>query len=289
MKKIPAAIVLFSMLFFLIPFVLQAQNQAKVTVTIKSLQASTVDACIGEMDFFGKIIIGGKVKSFPVHEGNNLQNLNWQYTTTLNQEDFVKISIEIWDDDDAACGGKDDRVCVDDHNTVISKTYSTRENNNQDFSSRGSCRRGLIEDLLSDVESALIVYNITIELTKTGFLTDGTWKLATKEIKRGSGPWEELIPSFPACENDNLYEFRKTGAYEINEGTTKCSPADPQTKNGNWAFQLGESRIRLTLAGVPTSIIYKVDEIGKNLFRLISLPTVTGGVLTYTRITYRHY
>jgi hypothetical protein len=183
---------------------------------------------------------------------------------------------------------KNDRVCVDGRTTVISKTYSTRENKNQDFSSSGSCDVGLLENLLSDVESAIIVYNITIELTKTGFLTDGAWKLVTKEIKRGSGPWEELIPSFSACENDNLYEFRKTGAYEINEGTTKCSPADPQTKNGNWAFQLGESRIRLTLTGVP-STIYNVEEIGKNLLRLISLPTVIGGVLTYTRITYRHY
>jgi hypothetical protein len=106
MKKITAAIALSLMLFILTPFVLKAQNQAKVTVTIKSLQATTVDACIGKMDFFAKIIIGGKVKSFPIREGNNLQNLNWQYTTIINQEDFVNINIEIWDDDDAACGGK---------------------------------------------------------------------------------------------------------------------------------------------------------------------------------------
>jgi hypothetical protein len=289
MKKITTAIAFSLMLFILTPFVLRAQNQAKVTVTIKSLQANTVDACLGEMDFFAKIIIGGKVKSFPVREGNILKNLNWQYTTIINQEDLVNISIEIWDDDDAACGGKDDRVCVDDYKTVISKTYSTRENINQDISSSGGCNSGIVEDLLSEVESAKIVYNITIELTKTGFLTDGTWKLVTKEIKRGSGSWETLIPSIPACESDNLYEFRKTGAYEINEGSTKCNPADPQTKNGSWAFQLGEIRIRITLPGVPTGSIYKVDEIGKNLLRLISLPTATGGVLTYTRITYRHY
>jgi hypothetical protein len=280
MKKITAVIAFFSTFFMITPVALKAQNQAKVTVTIKSLRATSIDACNEKMDFYAKIKIGDAVKTFPVKEGNFLRNPGFQFTTLAN-DNFITVSIEIWDEDDLACGGEDDKVCVEGISNKVSKSYFIKDNKNDDFSSEGICTS-------SGTEKAAISYNITIEATKTGFLTNGTWKAVTKEIKRGSGAWEELIPAFPACEIDNRYEFSKTGTYMINEGATRCSPGDPQTKNGNWAFQLGESRIRISLAGTGGPTIYNLEGVGDNFLKLISLPTVIGGVLTSTRITYSH-
>jgi hypothetical protein len=281
MKKIITVIALFSMLFMITPVTLKAQNQAKVTVTIKSLKATSVDACNEKMDFYAKIKIGGNDKIFPVKEGNLFLEPVFQFTALADDYNTV-VSIEIWDEDDAVCGGGDDKVCVDGLSNLITKTISIRNNRSDDFSSVGTCHR-------SGTEKANITYNITIEATKTGFLSEGTWRVVKKEIKRGSGPWEESSPPSPVCETDNTYIFRKNGAYVIDEGATKCSLSDPQIKNGSWSFLNNELRIRLSFGGVSPSIIYKMDGIGENFLRLLSyLPIEIGGVLTYTRITYSH-
>jgi hypothetical protein len=279
MKKITAVVAFFSTFFMITPVTLKAQ-QAKVTVTIKSLKATSIDACNEKMDFYAKIQIDSKVKIFPVKEGNLLLEPGFQFTALTNMNTtFVRI--EIWDEDDLACGGGDDKVCVGGTSNVINKTINIRMNRSDDFSSVGTCHE-------SGTEKANISYNITIEPTKTGFLSQGTWHVVKKEIKRGSGLWEESTPPSPTCENDNIYEFHRTGAYEINEGATRCSPADPQIKNGNWGFLSGESRIRISLAGAGSPTSYTMDGVGENSLRLISSPTVIGGVLTYTRITYNH-
>ena len=82
----------------------------KVTVRIDRLKAVSKDACNGLMDFKGKITIYNTVKNFPVMEGNDIRP-GWEFTTTSIQK-RINIKIEIWDDDDAICGGGDDAVIV---------------------------------------------------------------------------------------------------------------------------------------------------------------------------------
>lgn len=86
------------------------QQTVKVTVRIDRLRAISHDACNGKMDFKGKITIYQAKKSFPVMEGNDIRP-GWEFTANSTQKG-INIYIEIWDDDDAICGGGDDAVIV---------------------------------------------------------------------------------------------------------------------------------------------------------------------------------
>jgi len=89
---------------------MKVAQAVKVTVRIDRLRAISHDACNGKMDFKGKITIYQAKKSFPVMEGNDIRP-GWEFSTTLNQKG-INIYIDIWDDDDAICGGGDDAVIV---------------------------------------------------------------------------------------------------------------------------------------------------------------------------------
>ncbi len=284
MKKINAAIVLFSLFLSVTPFIVRAQ-QAKVTVTINGLTALSTDACNREMDFYAKISIGGKIKTFPVREGNSLRDLNWQFTTTTDLG-LIGTLIEIWDEDDAVCGGADDEVCVSGNLNKIRQSFSTRAYMNQGFRSVGTVKAGS--------ERAGITYTITIEPTKTGLLTQSSWKQVKQEYKTGSGPWEELVatpinPTTTSCRTDDYFIFHRNATYERNEGATKCSPTDPLSIIlGTWNFLIRETRIQITLTGYSSNpIIYSIDQLNENTLILTTVGA-TGDMTTYTRTTYGH-
>jgi hypothetical protein len=289
MKKIIAAIVLFSMLFMATPFAVQAQDMARVTVSILSLKGISSDACGGKMSFFGKFRIGAVVKEFP---GLNFFSRPQvlipvtQFSTTTRL-DFITVSIEVWDGDDRFCGGGDDKVCVDGRSNVITKTFSTLENKNQDFTSVGTC----IVSGTSGTEKGEIKYNITIEPTRTAYIKQGNWRQVKQETKTGNGEWGPLVPTLvqPPCASlDDYHVFRANGAYEINEGDSRCSPTDPQIKvTGNWSFQNNDSKLLLTQSGSSQAILYTVNWIDENSM-ILTTAYPSGGVTTYNKITYRH-
>ncbi len=285
MKKTITAIMLFSMFLILMPFIVKAQDKAKVTVTINSLTALSTDACNGKMDFYAKIHIGEKVKTFPVREGNNLRGLNWQFTTTTRQ-DLITPIIEIWDDDEAVCGGGDDEVCVSGNSYRVRQSLSTREYKSQDYISSG-------DQTCNYSERAKISYNITIEpiKSKTELLTQGIWKHVISEHKsrESGGIWlPNLLPVTPDCKSDDQYVFRVNATYERNEGAAKCAPTDPQIiATGTWNFLIRETRIQLTMTGSSLPLIYSVDQLDENNLSIIR-ENSSGGITNYTRITYRH-
>jgi hypothetical protein len=265
MKKLIAEIVLFSMFFIVTPFAIQAQElkPAKVTVTIKSLKAKSSDAC-GEMDFFAKIYIGGGVKSFQVREGNNVTDLNWQYTS-LTLADKITFSVEIWDDDDFACGGGDDRVNVDGTSNKITQTFSTLLRIDRDMITGGAPS--------GSNEVANIIYHITIEPAvasvpvtppsplKTMFLTKGIWKIVEIYRKIGSGwfPTFKLSNYVRDCQKDNYYKFNSDGTYQLNDGLTKCAPADPQIiETGTWSFLENETKLQLVKTGILLPDVFRI-------------------------------
>ena len=231
MKILTIVIAFLSMLLMITPFAVQAQKPAKVTITINSLFAKSSDAC-GKMDFFAKIYIGEKVKSFPVREGNNLTNLNWQFTA-FTPADKITFSVEIWDDDDFACGGGDDRVNVDGTSNKITKTFSTLVPYNHDMRSWGVQTAGNevaeivfhinIEPEAGKVASVPVTSPVTtvpatpgtitrIPVTRQApkiiLLTKGNWLI--KEIyTRSAGAY---FPTFlfthaPNCKKDNYFSF----------------------------------------------------------------------------------
>ncbi len=278
------AIINLSLLFLFYPTSrLHAQARATVTVTINVLRATSSDACNGKMDFFAKIHIGDKLKTFPVKEGNLLRGLNWKFALPV-EEELVTTEIEIWDDDDAICGGGDDRVCIIGNSNRVRQTVSTGAFKTYEYSSEGNCTA-------SGTERAYIGYTITVEPTKTGLLSAGNWKKVKFEMKTGTGGWEELVgrtihPELE-CGKDNYQVFSSVGNYEVNAGLIKCAASDPQIiARGKWQFLYNETQLRIAIHFVPKTdyVIEKLDEQEMQLTNFVSEPDG----IRYYRTTYRH-
>ncbi len=83
--------------------------------------------------------------------------------------------------------------------------------------------------------------------TKTELLTAQTWKLTAWTVDPASpfttgGPaisnWYAQLGN---CSKDDIYKF-KVGAYNFEEGTTKCSANDPTVwESGSWSFNTNET------------------------------------------------
>jgi hypothetical protein len=280
MKKTMSIISLSAMLLVAIPFAVQAQEMARVTVTIKSLLAIESDSWDGEPDIYAKIFIGDKMNKFPVRTGKKLENLNWQFSTTTSSS-TANIRIEVWEYD-AFFTGSDDKVCVDGNSSGITKTISTMEVYNLDFRSRGPCReRGTLPGSIS--------YNITIEPTRTAYLIQGIWKQVKLETKTGSGEWEQLLNTSgsPNCRADDFFIFNKNANYKLYAGADKCVPPEPASKTGAWSFQNNDTKLQLNFPGNSLAIIYTVHWIDKTKM-ILSTSSTSGGVTVYNRYTYGH-
>lgn len=269
MKKFIAVIVLFSMLFILTPFAIQAQyynDKARVTIAINQLHAISTDACpgVGGMDFFAIIRVGRSVKRFKVEEGNNLYHLDdsWQFTH-LTSADKVTFTIEIWDDDDAFCGGGDDRVNVDGRLSKITKTLSTLEPYDQEIRSWGvQNSRNIGGD---DNEVAFITYRITIvpaRVVTPAFLTIGNWrKKRVMESINGAVTDIDFLNThlIETCKKDDYYQFNLRGTYRLDEGPAKCNLTDPQViEVGKWSFIDNGNKLQLYKEGAEKPQVFSI-------------------------------
>ena len=81
--------------------------------------------------------------------------------------------------------------------------------------------------------------------TKTQLLTDGTWSLTALVSDRdANGTYETNdYAAYSACYKDNFHTFRSNGDLEVNEGPTKCNPADPQTVIKHWQLTNNENTL----------------------------------------------
>ena len=139
------------------PRVKTKAESVKVSVRIDRLKAISKDACNGKMDFKGKITILNKSKSFAVMEGNNIRP-GWKLEHLFKKfsKDFL-IKIEIWDDDDALCGGGDDVVIVDPEGAQrITLTQSTAASVTKTTT--------LIGKKISGKEQAEITFTVTVTI-----------------------------------------------------------------------------------------------------------------------------
>ncbi|MFM9028652.1 MAG: lipocalin family protein [Bacteroidota bacterium] len=82
--------------------------------------------------------------------------------------------------------------------------------------------------------------NNTTAPTKTQLLTAHSWKLTGLTVNG-----TDQFASVDACEKDNLYTFQSNGTGTLDEGASKCDPADPQTTNLTWAFASNETILTL--------------------------------------------
>jgi hypothetical protein len=82
-------------------------------------------------------------------------------------------------------------------------------------------------------------------LSKTDMLTNGPWQLtAAVSDEDGNGTYEiDDYVYFPECARDNRYTFQTNLLLELNEGATKCDPADEQTDFIDWNFANNETSL----------------------------------------------
>ena len=101
--------------------------------------------------------------------------------------------------------------------------------------------------------------------SKKDLLTAGSWKLtAVVSDDDGDGTYEtnDFI-NFSGCFTDNYYIFKPTGELEVNEGGTKCDPADPQTDIGSW--QLSNNETTLIIGNIDT---YLIEDLNTSTMKL---------------------
>lgn len=124
--------------------------------------------------------------------------------------------------------------------------------------------------------------------SKFDMLTQAGWKITKSEYKTSAaGAYIDITSTLPSCEKDDVQQYKTTGAYEGNEGATKCFPGDPQVyETGTWAFQNNDTEIRQTETG-GTPLILKIEQLDENTL-IVSGSENIGGTTYYSRGTFGH-
>ncbi len=125
--------------------------------------------------------------------------------------------------------------------------------------------------------------------TKTELITLGNWKFVKVESRTTpTGAWSDAGGLLQACEKDNINVIRTNATYEINEGATKCSAADPQiVESGTWAFQTNETELKQTPTGSSSSNVYGIEQLTETTL-ILTYSEAFLGTTYYFRATFGH-
>ena len=132
----------------------------------------------------------------------------------------------------------------------------------------------------------LLVSGCTKEPTsKTDLLTAGKWQLTEyTEICYCGGMGfgtssRDIYTTYASCEKDNYYVFYKGGSVEVNEGATKCNPANAQSYSEGWAFNSDESRLQFKGKD------WKIFQLSSSTFVISTVVLLgTGETITFTKL-----
>ena len=80
--------------------------------------------------------------------------------------------------------------------------------------------------------------------TKTQLLTTGTWKFSSATAN-GTDITNQN-PPFEPCKKDNILNFASTGSGNINEGASKCNPADATDTPFTWNWASNETILHIS-------------------------------------------
>jgi Lipocalin-like domain len=76
--------------------------------------------------------------------------------------------------------------------------------------------------------------------SKEELIAQGTWKY--KSASTSGAPYT----GFATCQTDNVLDFNSNGTGVVDEGSTKCNLADPQTIPYTWSLINGKTEIQLS-------------------------------------------
>lgn len=79
------------------------------------------------------------------------------------------------------------------------------------------------------------------EKTNTELISTGTWKFSTATV---SGI--NVAGFIQNCQKDNTMTFQANGNGALDEGTTKCNVADPQSVPFTWNFESNETILHVS-------------------------------------------
>ncbi len=114
----------------------------------------------------------------------------------------------------------------------------------------------------------------------TTALTTGTWKITEYTLTTSSGS-SDLLGLVDDCEKDDLYTFQTDKTILRDEGATKCSPDNPQTKtDGTWDIN-GDKFTGTNDEGSQTWDIVTLDN---STFKITATKTLNGENATATQV-----
>jgi hypothetical protein len=88
------------------------------------------------------------------------------------------------------------------------------------------------------------------EASRTELLTTKSWRLSASTITTGTSVKDEYATS-EACERDNFIKFNTNKSVVVDEGATRCDPADMQTQTSTWDFNSDQTKLTIPVyAGV---------------------------------------
>ncbi|TNE62575.1 MAG: hypothetical protein EP344_04960 [Bacteroidetes bacterium] len=71
--------------------------------------------------------------------------------------------------------------------------------------------------------------------------------------------WEADV--IDACDRDDCINFKSDGTLTVDEGATKCDPADPQTSTGTWTISTDGNTLTITEDGGAGSAVFTIIEL----------------------------
>ena len=129
--------------------------------------------------------------------------------------------------------------------------------------------------------------------TKTELISVSAWKYNDAKIDSdNNGTGDVALPAgiVEACQTDNTILFTSNGNGTVNEGPTKCDPADPQTFPFTWNFTTNETVLNFSsslFAGVGGDFkIISLTDTELILSKTVTVPPIP---LPFTVvITFKH-
>src|SRR6186997_118448 len=110
----------------------------------------------------------------------------------------------------------------------------------------------MMKTLLFSCCAALVLFSCKKDeksKTKTELLSNGSWHVTAYTVDPpidwdGDGTDESNVyPVIEQCIKDDHTTFFANGTGELDEGSTKCDPNDPQTIPLSWEFDQSESQL----------------------------------------------
>jgi hypothetical protein len=90
------------------------------------------------------------------------------------------------------------------------------------------------------------------EPTRSELLVSKAWKLSdVGEDTNRNGVLDASESEIDNCQKDDSYTFVSGGTGTFDEGASKCDPLDPQSYSFNWQLTDNETKITVTVQGLP--------------------------------------